>query len=60
MIATLASARAIDGFLFDVQPTDPVTLISGGLALVVVSALACLSPARRATAVDPVKVPRAE
>jgi ABC-type lipoprotein release transport system permease subunit len=35
----------------------PATLISGGLALVLVSALACLGPARRATAVDPVKVP---
>jgi ABC-type antimicrobial peptide transport system permease subunit len=59
-VATLASARALGGFLFDVRPTDPLTLLSVGSALVVVSALACLGPARRATAVDPITVLRSE
>jgi putative ABC transport system permease protein len=60
MIATLASARAIDGFLFGVRPTDPATLLTVGAALALVSALACLGPARRATAVDPITVLRSE
>jgi predicted permease len=60
MVATLASARAIDGFLFGVEPNDPATLAAVGAALVLVAALASLGPARRATAVDPITVLRSE
>ncbi len=60
MIATFVVTRALAGFLYGVEPNDPVTLLMVGAVFVAVSAVACLAPARRATAVDPVKVLRAE
>ncbi len=39
---------------------DPATLLMVGAVLILVSAAACQAPARRATAVDPVTVPKAE
>ena len=60
MVATLASARVIDGFLFGVEANDSATLAAVGAALVLVAALASLGPARRATAVDPMSVLRSE
>ena len=41
------------GFLFGVAPRDPTSFVLVSLALVAVSILACYSPARRATKVDP-------
>jgi ABC-type lipoprotein release transport system permease subunit len=35
------------------EPYDPTTLLAVSAVLVLVSAVACFSPARRATAVDP-------
>ncbi len=60
MMGTLALARVLSGFLYDMEPYDPVTLLGVGAVLVLVSAAACLAPARRATAVDPVTVLKAE
>ena len=60
MIATLLSARVLAGFLYGVEPNDPATLLLVGAVLVFVSAAACLAPARRATAVNPVTVLKAE
>ena len=55
MIATLVFTRVLAGFLYEVEPNDPATLLLVGAVLVLVSAAACLAPARRATAIDPVK-----
>ena len=44
------------GLLFEVRPTDPATLTSITLLLVVVALLACYLPARRGTKVDPLTV----
>ncbi|MEE8146006.1 MAG: FtsX-like permease family protein, partial [Longimicrobiales bacterium] len=60
MIAALLSTRVLSGFLYGVEPNDPVTMLMVGAVLVLVSAVACLAPARRATAVDPVTVLKAE
>lgn len=60
MIATLLLTRVLAGFLYGVEPNDPATLLVVGAALVLVSAAACLAPARTATAVDPVTVLKAE
>jgi putative ABC transport system permease protein len=51
--AALLLARVIARLLFGVPPTDPVTYLAVALVLVAVAALACLVPARRATAVQP-------
>ncbi len=51
--AALLLARVIARLLFGVPPTDPVTYLAVALLLVAVAALACLLPARRATAVQP-------
>jgi putative ABC transport system permease protein len=60
-LALLAAfGRFLDAYLYGVELTDPVTL---GLTLVLVlvmAAVACYLPARRASAVDPVESLRAE
>jgi putative ABC transport system permease protein len=57
---SLALTRLLSGFLFGVQPTDPGTFVVVATLLVVVGAIACWLPARRATKVDPVVALRAE
>jgi putative ABC transport system permease protein len=49
----VAGSHALRSQLFDVTPTDPFTLAAATIALVVVSGLAGLLPARRASRVDP-------
>jgi putative ABC transport system permease protein len=53
---TLAMSGVLEAFLYGMEPYDPLTLAGVALVLVLVSASACLAPARRATGVDPVKV----
>jgi putative ABC transport system permease protein len=59
-LASVALTRFIASLLFDVDPTDPVTLISVSLLLAVVSILASYIPARRAARVNPVVALRYE
>ena len=59
-LTTLVLAPVLSGFLYEVEPHDPTTLLLAGAALVLVSVVACLAPARRATAVDPLTVLKAE
>lgn len=54
--AALLFARALEGLLYGVKPNDPVTLLAAGGMLALISAAACLAPARRATALDLVAV----
>jgi putative ABC transport system permease protein len=58
--AALALSRVLRSFLFDVEPTDPATLISVGLLFAGVAMLACWAPARRAVRVDPLEALRYE
>jgi predicted permease len=53
LAASLAFGRALSAYLFDTRPTDALTLILVALAFVVAGAFACIGPALRATAVDP-------
>ena len=52
--------RAIRGLLFGVQPTDPLTIAGVAVVLLVVGALACLIPARRAAGTDAIAALRFE
>ena len=46
-------SRTVAGLLYGVKPTDPVTFIAVPLLLIVLSAIACVVPALRASRVDP-------
>jgi putative ABC transport system permease protein len=52
--------KALESFLFQVRPEDPVTFTAIPLFLLAVSLLAYLVPARWASRVDPVKALRGE
>jgi ABC-type antimicrobial peptide transport system permease subunit len=52
--------RFLKGFLFGVQPTDPLTFAVVAGFLLAVAAVACWLPAQRATKVDPLEALRYE
>jgi predicted permease len=54
------SARVIGNLLFDVSPYNPLVAAAAICVLVVVGAIACLLPAARAAAVEPIVALRAE
>jgi putative ABC transport system permease protein len=62
VVAGLAGAslfnRLLRGLLFGITPGNPLPLVFGAAALAVVTGLACLPPARRATRLDPSTVLR--
>ena len=60
LTGALASSRVIEALLFNVEPTDPLTLVSVSAMMFVTAGLACYLPARRATKVDPTVVLQAE
>ena len=60
LTGALASSRVIEALLFNVEPTDPLTLVSVSAMMLVTAGLACYLPARRATTVDPMVVLQAE
>jgi putative ABC transport system permease protein len=57
---SVALGGAVRALLFDVAPTDPVTLASVACTLSAVAAIACWIPARRATRMDLVRALRPE
>lgn len=51
-------SRVLRTFLFEVQPSDPATLLIVGVLFVGVALLACWAPVRRAAQVDPLEALR--
>ena len=60
LAAAAGLTRLMRSVLFGISPLDPVTYIAVPLVLVAATALASYLPARRAAAVDPVEMLRAE
>ena len=56
----LLTSHFLEAFLFGVDPLDPITFVGVVGVLGSISVLANLSPAVRATRLDPVKVLRAD
>jgi predicted permease len=56
----LVLGRVLWSLLYQVSATDPVTFSAVGAATIVIAAIACYIPARRATAADPMTALRAE
>lgn len=53
LIGSAMASRALTSFLFNVGPTDPLTLVAVSLLLIAVTLIASYFPARRAAKVDP-------
>jgi predicted permease len=60
LLAAWGAMRVLAGLLVGVTPHDAATFIAAPLILLVVSGLACLVPARRATRVEPLEALRVE
>lgn len=56
----MSGAYFLELWLFNVPPTDAVSLIGAEAVLLVVAFVACLAPARRATQADPLQIIRAQ
>jgi ABC-type lipoprotein release transport system permease subunit len=50
----------VRSFLFEVEPTDPLTRAAVGVLFAAVALLACWVPTRRAAKVDPLEALRYE
>ena len=60
LVAAAGAAQLVKGFLYGIQPLDPVAFTLVPLTLLGVAALAVFLPARRAAAVDPMRALKTE
>jgi ABC-type antimicrobial peptide transport system permease subunit len=59
-LLSIASVRALRGFVYGISPGDPLSLVLALLVLGTIGIAATLIPAARATRVDPLIAMRAE
>lgn len=60
IVGALALTRLLQGYLYGVKPTNPLTLTSTCALVAIVAVLASYLPARRAASVDPMQALRCE
>ncbi len=60
LVGAFAIGRFIESLLFEVSASDPLTFVGVAGVLLVVGALACYIPARRAAGVTPLRALRYE
>ena len=53
-MSTWIDRAVLAEILFDMSPTDPLTLSSSAVAILLIASLAAYVPARRASRIDPV------
>jgi ABC-type lipoprotein release transport system permease subunit len=56
----VAVVRLLRGFLFEVNPLDPVTFCAVPLLMLVLAVVAAWVPARRAASIDPMSALRTD
>ena len=60
LVGVLGGARVLQSFLFSVAPTDPIAIGGATVLMLLIAAVACYIPARRAAGEDPVQALRVE
>jgi putative ABC transport system permease protein len=60
IVAAIVLSQALTTFLFEVEATDPTTLIGVGSLFALVALLACWMPTHRAAQIDPLEALRSE
>jgi ABC-type antimicrobial peptide transport system permease subunit len=60
LIGALAASRLLKSLLFEVSAFDPLVLALSAILIFLLALLACVLPARRASAVDPLHALRTE
>jgi len=59
-VGAFATTTLLRSYLYEISALDPLVFAAAPLVFVLVAALACWLPARRATKVDPIHALRAE
>jgi putative ABC transport system permease protein len=59
-MGTVMAARSLASLLYGISALDPVTLGAASMALIAIALAACVLPARRAAAIDPMRALRSE